>query len=161
MRPMRSDARVPDIEDFRFSHEVEVRFRDLDAMGHVNNAVYLTYLEVARAAYMQGLGHASPDERSLPVLFPFVISDISCRFFSPVRLGDRLVVHVRADQVGAKSFLFDYLVTTVEDNHMVASAQSRQVSYDYAAGRSMPMPPELRRLLEKREGRRLIRNRPA
>jgi acyl-CoA thioester hydrolase len=45
-----------DMPSFRFYHSIEVRFSDLDAQGHVNNANYLTYIEQARIAYIQKLG---------------------------------------------------------------------------------------------------------
>lgn len=157
---MRSDRRIPDVEDFRFRTEVEVRFRDLDAMGHVNDAVILTYLEVARTAYMTSLGHA-PAGAPPAELFPFIISDMEVRFLAPALLGDVLIVHIRADQVGKKDFLFDYLVTTKADNRPVASAQSRQVCFDHGALSSLEVPAELRRLLEEREGRKLLKNRGA
>jgi acyl-CoA thioester hydrolase len=73
------------LNDFVHETDIEVRFRDTDAMGHVNNAVYLTYVEMARQAYLHA---AAPDVRYDAV--PFVVGRIEIDFRSPTRTGDVL-----------------------------------------------------------------------
>ncbi len=136
---MRSDTRIPDIEDFTFRTDVEVRLRDLDALGQVNAAVYLTYLELARTAYFRQLGHVVEDQPLLPGLFPFTMSDLSCRFLSSAVFEDTLFVYIKAHQVGKRDFLFDYLIVTDVGNRPVLSAQSRQIYFDHAKGCSAPV----------------------
>lgn len=141
----------PRPEDFRFHCDIEVRFRDLDAMGHVNNAVYATFFEVARTGYAKALGLAGSGRE----LFPFIMLDIHCRFVAPAVLGDTLVAHLRTASVGTKSFVFEYLVTRRNDGAVVATGSSTQVYYDYQQQRTLPVPPEYRERLERLEGRRL------
>ena len=145
---------LPPRDAFRWSCEVEVRFRDLDAMGHVNNAAYLTYFEIARTGYMRALGHAPEGERDPAVLFPFILAEISCRYLSPARLGDRLAVALRTVRAGSKSFEFEYLVSR-GDGEPVAAGRSVQICFDYRERRSVAMPPPLRERLERLEGRAL------
>lgn len=135
---------LPDEESFPVRCDIEVRFRDLDALGHVNNAVYITYLEMARVSYMKRLGHAQLGEDPGRV-FPFLLLDVFCRYHSPVVLGERLRVFIRCSRTGKSSFEFEYLVKCLEDGRLVASGRSTQVHYDYAAGRTSPLPDWLRR----------------
>ena len=138
--------------DFRFSRPLEVRFRDLDGMDHVNNAVFLTYFEQGRVGYFKALGLEAAPGVTASRRFPFILAEVRCRFLSPLRFGETPVVHLRCPRVGGKSFSFEYLITVAEDGRAVASGESVQVYYDYEAGRSAPVPQELRDVMEAYEG---------
>ena len=127
-----------------FSHQVEVRFRDCDPMGHVNHAVYLTYLEQARFAYWRALTAARPSPGA-----GIIIARAECDFRSPVVVGDRVDVRLWVSHVGRSSFTLDYEIVHAGDGRMVATARTVIVTYDYAAGRSMPIPDDMRALLDQ------------
>jgi acyl-CoA thioester hydrolase len=146
----------PRMEDFRFHHDFEVRFRDLDPMGHVNNAVYATYFEVARTGYMKELG-VTPFEGDGIDLFPFIMLDVHCWFVAPALFTDVLRTYVRTSSIGTKSFAFEYLVTRRKDGAVVAVGSSTQVYYDYQQQRTIPVPHDFRERLERIEGRALSR----
>jgi len=130
--------------DFRCYCDLEPRFRDLDAMGHVNNAVYFTYLEMARTAYMRALGPEWAEAtEDFGARYPFILVSAECQYRSAVRQDDRLRVYVRAAHLGSKSFHFQYLVCA-SDGRVVALGRTVQLAYDYAAGATRPLPPELR-----------------
>jgi acyl-CoA thioester hydrolase len=136
---------------------VQIRWRDLDALGHVNNAVYITYFELARLAYIRALlePDAPIDRRTmLPVEFQFIVAEVNCRFRSPATLSDELVVAVWVSQVGRKSFVFDYRITDERTGRLVAEGCSTQVWYDYAAGESRPVPEEMVSRVEALQGAR-------
>lgn len=125
---------------------VQIRWRDLDALGHVNNAVYLSYFELARLAYIRALlgEEAAIDARThLPVDFQFILAEVTCRYRSPATLRDRLIVAVWVSQVGHKSFVFEYRIRDDRSGRPVAEGCSTQVWYDYAAGQSRPVPVEI------------------
>ena len=82
-----------------FVHREAVRFRDLDPMGHVNNAVFLTYIESARAAFLQHLGAVQTLED-----LAIIVARIEIDFRAPVRFGDEVEVSVRVSRFGDKSF---------------------------------------------------------
>ena len=112
------------------THVEQVRFRDLDPMGHVNNAVFLTYLEQARIALFEQLGvSVALDEMNM------IVARVEIDFRAPVRLGQEVDVEVRATRFGTKSFDLDYELTV--DGEIVAEAKSVQVAYDY--GRRAPV----------------------
>ncbi|TMQ48471.1 MAG: acyl-CoA thioesterase [Candidatus Eisenbacteria bacterium] len=131
------------IPGFTLAHELAPRFRDTDAMGHINNAVYITYLEVARQEYWRVL---SEDEDYSRV--PFILAGVQIDFRSEARVSEVLHIGIRCDWIGNKSFAFGY---------EIREKRSGQVCYDYAAKRSLPMPAELRAKLERYEGRSLAR----
>ena len=120
--------------DFPYQYELDVVFRDLDAMGHVNNAVYFTYLETARLRYLKYL-LSLDDLLQLPV----IMADASCAYKSPTFYGERLVIGVGISRFGGKSFDMVYQVET-DRGRVVAVAKTVQVMYDYAAGATIPMP---------------------
>ncbi|MBW1810662.1 MAG: acyl-CoA thioesterase [Deltaproteobacteria bacterium] len=149
---MKKNESTPAVQDFKFSCEVEVRFRDLDAMGHVNNAVYFTFFEIARTGYMQALGHYS-DKDDLFDLYPFILLDVQCRYLSAAVLSERLVVHLRTVRIGNKSYQFEYLITAKADNRPVGVGRSTQVYYSYQQQKTLPIPDAFRQCIEKLEAR--------
>ncbi len=146
---------VPRPDDFKFHCEVEVRFCDLDAMGHVNNAVYFSYFEVARTGYMRALGHRPPDEISFPDLYPFILLDVYCKYLAPAVLAQRLNVYLRTTRMGTKSYEFEYLISDQNGGRPLAVGSSTQVYYDYRREQTLPIPDDFRRRVEEIEGRKL------
>ncbi len=137
------------MSNFRFVKPVEVRFRDCDPMGHVNNAVYLTYFENARFAYWREVvgtsGLTDPT---------FILARLECDFRAAATMGDLLDVRIRVDSVGRSSFVFAYQIVQQRDGSLVAEARSVQVMYDYSQGRSIPVPDHVRAAFEAFEGQR-------
>ena len=125
---------------------IQVRWRDLDALGHVNNAVYLTYFELARLGYIRALLGADAEidpQTLLPVDFQFILAEVTCQYRSPATLRDRLVVTIWVSQVGRKSFVFEYRITDEATGRLIAEGCSTQVWYDYAAGESRTVPTQI------------------
>jgi acyl-CoA thioester hydrolase len=134
---------------FRAHCPVEVRFRDCDPMGHVNNAVYLTYLELARFAYWK----AAEIER-LAGEVSYIIARVEIDFRSPAVTGDVLDVGIRVTGFGRTSFSMAYEIRD-EGGRLVATAKSVQVAYDYAAEQTVPLPDAIRERIGEFEGRQL------
>jgi len=126
------------------------RFRDTDAMGHINNAVYVTYLEVARQEYWRTFRQGA-DYR----VVPFILARVEIDFRSEALMRDDLELAIRCSHVGTKSFGFEYEIRDAATRRLVVSARTVQVFYDYAAKQSIPIPPEMREHLEAFEGRAL------
>ena len=138
---------------FTVVHELHPRFRDTDAMGHINNAVYITYLEVARQVYWRRLAEATDYRR-----VPFILAHVSCDFRSEALMREVLEIAVRCAWIGGKSFGFDYEIRERETRRLVIEASTVQVCYDYETKSSMAVPEFLRRGLETLEGRPLGRD---
>ena len=133
-----------------FRHRLTVRFRDCDALGHVNNAVYFTYFEQARFHHWLALGC---DLRTLPPGVPgFILARAECDFEAQATYGDELEVRLTVSALGRTSFTYDYELVNVATGERVASARSVQVCFDYATQAPVPIPEELRRLLSSEGG---------
>jgi acyl-CoA thioester hydrolase len=122
------------------THVEQVRFRDVDAMGHVNNAVFLTYLEQARITFLQELGVAIGLNQ-----MNMILARAEIDFRAPVRLGQEVEIAVRAGRCGTKSFELEYELTV--DGTIVAVAKSVQVAYDYASREPVALPDAWREKL--------------
>ncbi len=129
-----------------FCHRLDVRFRDCDAMGHVNNAVYLTYLEQARFKHWRALWHYAEDRFPDPGI---ILAHIECDYRSPARLGEALDVKLAVSSIGRTSFHYEYEIVSAEDGRLIAQAKSVQVAYDYAKQTPVDVPRLWRQLLVK------------
>jgi acyl-CoA thioester hydrolase len=128
-----------------FSHRLDVRFRDCDSLGHVNNAVYLTYLEQTRFHHWRSLwGFGTPQ---LPPDMPGVIlAHVECDYKRPARYGDVLEIRMHVAELGRSSFKYEYEIVDAE-GRTVLTAKTVQVMYDYATERPVPIPDGIRSLL--------------
>jgi acyl-CoA thioester hydrolase len=127
---------------FRFSTTMEVRWRDLDALEHVNNAVYLTYLEQGRVHYMQEVGLGFQDLEDVGM----ILAEVTCTYRSPLSLAEQVTVWVRVSELRNSSFIFEYRMEG-QDGRVAATGRSVQVCYDYENERSIPLPDRWRELL--------------
>ena len=117
-------------------------FRDLDAMGHVNNAVYFTYMETARTNFfVKGLGLASPGE------LPVIVAEATCTYHSALTMGEQMLVQMGVGRIGQRSFDLEYRIAS-GDGRLVATARTVMVTYDYQSRRAIPIPSNLAELLE-------------
>src|SRR3990172_5102417 len=136
-----------DADPFRFRVPIEVRFRDTDAMGHVNNAVYLTYFEQARAGYYRAVtGRSFEGIEENPE--SIILAHATVDFRSPAFFGERLIAECRATWTGRSSFGLAYRITAADDSprgagRLVAEGETIQVMFDYATQRPVRIPDEL------------------
>jgi acyl-CoA thioester hydrolase len=143
---------APTIPGFPVVHALEPRFRDTDAMGHINNAVYVTYIEVARQQYWRRMTGATDYGR-----VPFILAHVTIDFRAEALVHETLLLGIRCEWVGSKSFAFRYEIRESQSRRLIVEASSIQVCYDYAAKRSVPVPDHVRSALEAFEGRPLAR----
>ena len=128
--------------DFAYRHRLSVRFRDCDAMGHVNHAVYFTYLEQCRLTCWRELTSTpSPHTR-------VIIGRAECDYRAPAHFGDELEVRLDVAEIGRSSFTLAYEIVQAGTDRLVANGKTVMVSYDYAAGASLPLTEQTRALLE-------------
>ena len=135
---------------FHFSTPIKIRFRDLDAFGHVNNAVYFTFMEMARVEYFKQLGLLQLGEFPSPF---FIIAEATCQFKAPIDMATPLIIQVRVSRLGNSSFDMEYRFVDEVSGAVLASGRTVQVTFDYAANRSVPLPEEWRQTLVTFEAR--------
>lgn len=131
------------MEGYRYSLDIDVRYRDLDPVGHVNNAVYATYLEHTRTNYYADvLGLATED-------LSFVLAHVKIDYENSVEADDDVRVGIRVSRIGNKSMTTDFRVEA--SGETAATAESVQVVID-EEGTPRPVPDEWRRKILEYEG---------
>lgn len=121
---------------------IQARYPDYDAKGHLNNAVYLTYFEMARAkAWLEAMRQ--------PTDFPFIIAEASVRYLSQARIGEPLEIEIATGEIRSKAWVWRYRLLDARDDRLVAEGSTVQVMFDYATQRTTPIPDPLRELLAR------------
>jgi acyl-CoA thioester hydrolase len=112
------------------------RYNDYDTKGHVNNAVFLTYFEMARErAWVEVLGGGAD--------FPFILAEATVQYRSEAVIGDPLEIEITTTEVRTKAWVWSYTIRDARDERVVAEGRTVQVAYDYEARRTMPIPAEI------------------
>ncbi len=138
--------------EFRHRTRIEVQFRDIDAMGHVNNAVTASYVEQARVSYLHDLLTVDPfGEMEL------ILAMVKIDYSAPIFFGQEVDIDTRVDWIGRSSIGMSHRLTAGADGHEVARADAVLVAYDYQQGRPKPVPDAWRSLLATHEGHALDR----
>ena len=143
-------------DEYRHRTTLQVRFRDIDAFGHVNNAVFFSYVELARIRYLLDvLRSDEPFDR-----LPLILARVELDYRSPIAFGDEVLVDTRVDRVGRTSFAMSHRMTAGADERLVGDVQTVLVAYDYASARPIPVPDDWRRRFDEHEGHSLDADAP-
>jgi acyl-CoA thioester hydrolase len=118
----------------RLTTDIQLRFADTDALGHVNNAAFATFAESGRLAFLAGAGRQRP---------PLILARLAIDFRRQVRLDDRVAITTEVARLGERSITLRQVVTANDD--VAAEIDSVVVWFDYAAQRSAPIPEAVRR----------------
>ncbi len=135
------------MEGYKLVSEVPVRFSDTDGLGHVNNANYLSYLEVARVDYLSRVvGRVKIEE------FGVIIARIEIDYKSPVLYHETLLVGCRVSEIGGASIKMEYRLEDKATGRLVAEAKSVMVTFDYGLSRPVRVSGEWRKKMEVFDG---------
>lgn len=138
---MTDEGRIGDLlEDFPVTVEIPIAWGDMDAMGHVNNAVYFRYFETARIECFAdvGLGSIEQSDGIGPILH-----STSCRFRIPLTHPDTVTVGAQIGEVGEDRFVMRYRAVSHQHGAVAADGESLIVTFNYATGRKAPVPHDL------------------
>lgn len=150
--------------DFSYRHRIEIRYGDTDALGHVNNAVYLAYFEMARGGYYTTVvghpfGHGPEADRRT-----YVIAEAHVTYRTPALYGEPLVCACRVGWLGRSSFSLEYRLeveaSAIGAARLIADGSTVLVFFDFVEGRVTRIPASMVQRLIEFEGRTLP-SRPA
>jgi acyl-CoA thioester hydrolase len=160
-RPPRTPTGPTDPRDltgpFRHELEIAVRFADTDAMGHVNNATYLTYCEGARLRYWTDVTGEPVTHRHVGAE-SLILAEARITYRAQAFYGEIITVQTRATRIGRSSFTLEHRLLSAEPDtaaRLVAVSDSVLVRYDYAAASPAALSEDQVAAIEAYEGRRL------
>ena len=130
-------------EKFPYEIIIEVAFRDIDAFGHVNNAVFFSYMEYARVKFAIDLLEDTDLATESLLDIPLILVEATCSYHSPALLSEKLTLGIALSRFGNTSFDLLYRFSG-EDGRLVASGKTVQVMYDYSLGRAFPVPNSIK-----------------
>ncbi|MEP7011241.1 MAG: thioesterase family protein [Acidobacteriota bacterium] len=129
--------------------EIPVRFRDIDGLGHVNNAVIITYLEITRETYRRKIGELVDISE-----FGFLLARVECDFRKPIPYDTIVHARVGCSRIGTKSWELVYRLESPDRATLWAEARTVQVVVNLATGASKEIPAEIRAAMETLEAAR-------
>lgn len=138
-----------DLSLFRHQLDLNVRFMDLDALHHVNNARYLNFLEEARIAYSQDVLGLFRDIKQLNV----VVARIEIDYLKPITFGEEVKIYTRVLNLGNKSFKFECIICSSngKEEKIASRAIQTLVTFDPKSQKSIPIPEEVKEKIESFE----------
>jgi len=129
-------VKMNELDLFKYKTTLELRFADYDMMGHVNNAVYFTYLEIARAKYWKQA--IKWDWQKTGV----VIAQASLDYIHPILLEDKVHIYVRTSRIGKTSFDLEYIIVKTTNNTELICSKGKTicVAFDYQTKAATEIP---------------------
>jgi acyl-CoA thioester hydrolase len=126
------------MEGFRHCTTIQVRFKDVDAMGHVNNANHFTYFELARVNYFDEVIAEEIDWQKQGI----ILAKMSIDYKSPIFMKDKVTVWCRVSRFGTTSFDCEYRIMCLRNGCeiLAATGLSTQVCFDYINNKPYPVP---------------------
>jgi acyl-CoA thioester hydrolase len=141
------------VQNFNHKFPIQIRFKDIDKMGHVNNANYLTYIEIARVNYFEDVAGT---DRKWSQQVGIILARIEIDYKAPVFLHDTISVYTRCSRIGTKSLTLDWRIVREKsgEEEIVAQGIAVLVCYDYVHEKTIAIPDEQRSRLEEYDGLR-------
>jgi acyl-CoA thioester hydrolase len=142
------------VTDFNYKIAIDIRFPDIDALGHVNNAVYLTYFEHARVHYWRDILQWKLRENGI------IVARTEVNYLKPVTLEDEIACYVRTTRIGNSSFDITHLLVkiTPAGEEICTMGKTVCISYDYTLNRPVPLPEKERQKIIAYDNPKMIMN---
>jgi acyl-CoA thioester hydrolase len=130
--------------EFPYKTLIPIRFADIDAFGHVNNAIYLTYFEIARSSYWEDVIKWDWDSAGI------IIRRSVVDYLKPIIITDEIYTYVKTSRIGNSSFDLDYIIVKMVDGKedICTTGQTLCVTFDYKTNKSVPIPARQRLNME-------------
>ncbi len=123
------------LEKYKFKKNLELRYSDFDMMGHVNNAMYLTYFEYIRILYTTEICQWNIKETGL------VVANATIDFRSSIVRSSNPIIYIRCNRLGNKSFGFEYLISEENNSEIIyATGFTTMVTLNVKTNETMRLP---------------------
>ena len=141
---------VPSVSLFPHRMEAQLRFNDIDILGHLNNTVYFSLYDMGKARFMEAAG-LRPKGVSRP---DTVIADIHCTYLKPIHFDDRIFVVTRCCHIGEKSYTLEQMLVD-ESDEVYSVCRTVMVRFDEKSGHAVPLENELIMRINRYESERI------
>ena len=132
------------LADFHHIVPVQLRFNDIDILGHLNNIVYFSLYDLAKARFIREIRPNMPaDWRKVDC----VIANINCSYIKQVVFGEDIAIKTRCSHIGEKSFTLQQCLFEQSSQEIRSICETVMVCFDPETGRSAPMNPAFREAL--------------
>lgn len=143
------DCRIQAKFPFRHSLPIQIRFNDIDSLGHVNNTVYFSYFDLGKTSYFNQVATNPPvDGRAT-----LVAANVNCDFIEPTRIDEKITVSTQVESIGHKSFKMLHAIENTETGKIKCLCAAIMVVVDITTGDTRPVPAEWRAAIAAHEGR--------
>lgn len=147
-----SNPRVP-LQQFQFRHRlpVQIRFNDIDMLGHVNNAIYLQYLDLGKSHYFEDVVPEAVDWKHINI----VVVNINCDYYAPTHITEPIAVHTTTVKVGEKSLKLEQRIVNTSTGEVKCLCYTVMAGFDLTTGLSAPIDRKWVKAISEYEGREL------
>ena len=128
---------IESLEDFLFHHNIQTRWKDMDSFGHINNAVYLTYIEDARTTLFKRWNLNSPNNS-------VIVASLKIDYFTQIKHPSKLIIGSKISRIGNSSFDIQSAIFIDGLKKPAALSLVICVCYDYENGQSVTVYDEIR-----------------
>jgi acyl-CoA thioester hydrolase len=135
-------------EIFKTTLPVQIRFNDIDALGHINNNIYFSFFDLGKTHYFDVI---KPTDLSW-IEGLIVLAHVDVDFFSPIYYKESIAVDTKVTKLGDKSGVFLQQIRNIKNNEIKCRCESVFVTYDANTQSSMPIPPVWREAISRYEG---------
>ena len=134
---------LPNLEEFSHRVPLQIRFNDIDILGHLNNTVYFSFFDTGKAYFFKDILGDRMDFRRVET----VIANVDCAYVAPIYFGEKIEVLTRCSGIHEKSFRLQQVIIETDTRQLKAAAETVMVSFDAEKQTSMPMPEHIREAL--------------
>lgn len=147
---------LPSTDIFHHTTPIQLRFSDVDVLGHVNNTIYFTFLDTAKAQYFSDVRKEKVDWQHVDT----VIANVNCAFISSILYGEEIEVLTTCTSISEKSFKILQLIREKNTSEVKALCETVMVSIHSDTHEVKPVPDTWRQLMTEFEGRDLSKKKP-
>ncbi len=135
---------LPPISEFYHSVDLQLRFNDIDILGHLNNTVYFSFFDTGKAYFFEWIMGRVDWKR-----VECVLANVDCAYVAPVYFGEEIEVYTRCLHIGEKSFTLQQVIVEKKTRQLKAAANAVMVSIDADTKKSVPLAAHWRKALEE------------
>lgn len=136
---------LPDLSEFKHRIPLQIRFNDIDILGHLNNTVYFGFFDTGKAYFFEEIMDGKMDWKKVDT----VIANVDCAYVAPIYFGEKIEVRTRCVNIHDKSFRLQQVIIETDTAQLKAAAETVMVSFDAATQKATEMPSRIREALEK------------